>query len=483
MRNFISFLLLLLWLSLGAWFFTCKVMNLCIEPTAPPVKTVVKAAPSKVEIIDPKALKKAYNSVFTAEEDLTLQKSKEEVIFSGSFSASLDEIAFFLKKHTKTRLTITGNYSKDEVNESAFPDLGIARAEQIKAQFQAKGVNPEQLMLQSSVGEGLFDENGRSSNNDVIDFRFSENYEELNETDVKAAFKALRKVQKEAIFYRNDKEITLSERVEKAIDDIVFYLNRNKDQGLDVEIDYEDKEDSGLEGQDIGLLRSYFLKKKYVDQGILKDKITIASNKDFGIFEADNKAKVGAIRLNFIFPDKTDEAKLIEMQLEKALEKELSNQTLLANEESLKTENIQEQKEKQEEEKQYADSGNTPTPPPSKTTAGDSEKQKEITFGFGSDQIRLSSQLQKYVKELKAFLAKYPDKSVMIIGHTCNFGDENFNLQLGKNRAAAAKNLLVENGIFGAKLVVKSKGEYVPAYDNSTREGRAKNRRVEIDIH
>ncbi len=480
MRNFLSFLMLLLWLSLGAWFFTCQVMNLCIEPKPMPVKVAIKAPPSKVELIDPKALKKAYNSVFTAEEDLTLQKSKAEVIFSESFPASLDEIAFFLKKHTKTRLTITGNYAKDEVNESAFPDLGIARAEQIKEQFEVKGVNAQQLILQSSVGEGLFDENGRSSNNDVIDFRFSENYEELNETDVKAAFKALRKVQKEAIFSRNDKEITISERVDKAIDDIVFYLNRNKDQGLDIEIDYEDKEDSGLEGQDIGLLRAYFLKKKYIEKGILKDKVTIASNKDFGIFEADNKAKVGAIRLNFIFPDKTDEAKLIEMQLEKALEKELSNKTLLANEENLKNENIQEKKEAEKEEKQYADASKTP---PIKSTANDSKKQKEITFGFGSDQISVSSNLQKYVNELKAFLAKYPDKSVTIIGHTCNLGDEQFNLKLGQNRAEAAKKLLTESGIYSSKLVVKSKGEYVPAYDNTTREGRARNRRVEIDIH
>lgn len=67
-----------------------------------------------------------------------------------------------------------------------------------------------------------------------------------------------------------------------------------------------------------------------------------------------------------------------------------------------------------------------------------------------------------------------------ISGYTDNVGSDNNNQILSENRAVAVVNYLVEHGIAPERLVAKGYGELNPIADNSTEEGRAKNRRTEI---
>ena len=54
------------------------------------------------------------------------------------------------------------------------------------------------------------------------------------------------------------------------------------------------------------------------------------------------------------------------------------------------------------------------------------------------------------------------------------------NFQIGLERANSVRNYLISKGIAGKRIEVESKGETYPIADNSTEEGRAKNRRVEV---
>ncbi|MCB0477551.1 MAG: OmpA family protein [Crocinitomicaceae bacterium] len=84
--------------------------------------------------------------------------------------------------------------------------------------------------------------------------------------------------------------------------------------------------------------------------------------------------------------------------------------------------------------------------------------------------------------ELAAVLAKKPNWTLVIAGHTDNQGAAQSNLILSKKRAEAVKAYLVEKGANGDKLVVEYYGETKPIADNNTPEGRQKNRRVEMTI-
>lgn len=89
-------------------------------------------------------------------------------------------------------------------------------------------------------------------------------------------------------------------------------------------------------------------------------------------------------------------------------------------------------------------------------------------------------QIKAYREEAKAELSR-ADK-ITITGHTDNVGTADYNMKLSMRRAEAVRDYLVGLGVDPAKLEVKGEGMANPLADNSTAEGRAKNRRVEVDI-
>ena len=84
--------------------------------------------------------------------------------------------------------------------------------------------------------------------------------------------------------------------------------------------------------------------------------------------------------------------------------------------------------------------------------------------------------------ELAGVLMKKPSWKLEITGHTDNAGDDASNLILSKKRAEAVKTYLSSKGIDIGRFVIQYYGETKPIADNSTAEGRAKNRRVEMKI-
>ncbi|MBL4862077.1 MAG: OmpA family protein [Crocinitomicaceae bacterium] len=84
--------------------------------------------------------------------------------------------------------------------------------------------------------------------------------------------------------------------------------------------------------------------------------------------------------------------------------------------------------------------------------------------------------------ELAQVLVKKSEWKLQIAGHTDNVGNNQNNLVLSKKRAEAVKAFMVANGISADRFSVLYFGETQPIADNSTKEGRQKNRRVEMTI-
>jgi OOP family OmpA-OmpF porin len=70
---------------------------------------------------------------------------------------------------------------------------------------------------------------------------------------------------------------------------------------------------------------------------------------------------------------------------------------------------------------------------------------------------------------------------IVAVGHTDSIGTDAYNQKLSIRRAEAVKKYLVSQGIEAKRIYVEGKGESQPVADNKTKEGRAKNRRVQIE--
>ena len=77
---------------------------------------------------------------------------------------------------------------------------------------------------------------------------------------------------------------------------------------------------------------------------------------------------------------------------------------------------------------------------------------------------------------------EFPDTDLFIEGHTDSTGDADYNMALSQRRAQAVAAYLQSQGVQSERFTVKAFGETKPRFDNGTKEGQAKNRRVEIGI-
>lgn len=104
-----------------------------------------------------------------------------------------------------------------------------------------------------------------------------------------------------------------------------------------------------------------------------------------------------------------------------------------------------------------------------------------VKFPNNSSVVPNSSKAE--IKELAEFMTSYPLTKVTIEGHTDSSGEAKYNQYLSEKRAKSIAKILVdENGIDSARVEAVGYGEEKPLADNSTAEGRKKNRRVEAVI-
>lgn len=107
--------------------------------------------------------------------------------------------------------------------------------------------------------------------------------------------------------------------------------------------------------------------------------------------------------------------------------------------------------------------------------------QNELLFAF--DSFELSEDAKGILDKLIPVIEDVPDTKLKIIGHTDNIGGKSYNDNLSLNRAKSVASYLSAGGIDRNSIIEQGKGFSQPVADNTTEQGRAKNRRVEIFIN
>lgn len=226
---------------------------------------------------------------------------------------------------------------------------------------------------------------------------------------------------------------TVSENLDKGVLNIKEYLNENDNKSFNITGYYTSNETNTSAFSNLGLARANSLKNYMISKGISAKLINTFGELNDAIVSDENKVLFGPLSLG-ILTGTEDVSKVSKEDEElKAICEKIKNNPL------------------------------------------------KLYFDTGKAQINLSEDQRQKFTDISRCVNKL-GSTVQIIGHTDNTGNPKMNMILGKNRANFVKNYLVKNGILEGKIIASSKGQDKPIASNATKEGRIKNRRIEVTI-
>lgn len=127
-----------------------------------------------------------------------------------------------------------------------------------------------------------------------------------------------------------------------------------------------------------------------------------------------------------------------------------------------------------------------PAPKPAPVPVPVAPVSEKVTFAadafFDFDKAVLKKDAGAKLDDLVSKVKGVNLEVIIAVGHTDSRGSDAYNQKLSLRRAEAVKKYLVGKGIEANRVYTEGKGEKQPVADNKTDEGRAKNRRVEIEV-
>jgi len=120
-----------------------------------------------------------------------------------------------------------------------------------------------------------------------------------------------------------------------------------------------------------------------------------------------------------------------------------------------------------------------PPPPPPPPAPKKIELSADAYFDFDKATLKPAGK-EKIDAELVAPMKEHPNLRALVEGHTDSIGSDAYNQRLSERRANAVRDYMVSRGIDAQRITTKGWGKSKPIASNKTKEGRARNRRVEI---
>ena len=109
-------------------------------------------------------------------------------------------------------------------------------------------------------------------------------------------------------------------------------------------------------------------------------------------------------------------------------------------------------------------------------------KTTTLKVQFEAYKYKIDDSISNDIETFANFLEENMGYQVIIYGYTDSSGDKFKNKLLSQNRANSIRKALINYGIDGNRLIAIGKGSQNPIADNSTAEGRAQNRRIEVEL-
>ena len=364
---------------------------------------------------------------FAKNSDLLFALSSSKPNMSKSVSNEFAKVANYLKEHPHKLLLLTGLHKENEKNDTDLLSLGLSRAEALKAGLVKRGVPEEQIITDTEVYNDL-DMTGDNQIIGGMKYYFKSKFLSLTDGsnfDIG--------VEDNLNFERDNSKFMrpLSDPLSEYFSKVVTYMNGNPDKSLMLTGLYGADEENNSLLPNIGLARAQEVKRMLMDMGIKEDQLmTDAEEISLGFFQDNNLT--GGVDFSI---------------------------------------SVKEAGEERSEDTGYEDS------------SFDINKPIILYFETSQKKFDLSDEDDQIIADLVNYVNNNAGTQLTVIGHTDNDGSEKTNMEFGLKRARVVRDYLLKQGLTRKQVVRSSKGASEPIATNSTEEGKAKNRRVEIKIY
>lgn len=272
-RHLLGILLTIIIGTVLYWFFCCQYCTGNIENNQKDVSVAPEVTIKPITLNDP-------DGDFNLEikDNFSFKFSDYHFIepISPELNQGLDQIATYLNNHPEKSLDVKGFYKSVEINNSAFPTIGLARANVIKNLMASKGVNFKNINTYGVLDNDLNRENDTISG--AVNFEVSI-YEGIN-PDQEEALNTLAQTIKAnpLILHFNTAQTTinLTEKQRQKVSDMVDYVYKVDGASITV-TGHTDNEGDRETNINIGQKRANFAKNYLIDNGISSSKISSTS--------------------------------------------------------------------------------------------------------------------------------------------------------------------------------------------------------------
>ncbi len=462
--RFLLFLLLMLWYLFSCYWYVCQIKehncdqinsiimpwkandtkataNNQLKPAAPkpePPKPAPEPeqpkAPSTLAV-PPLEIKDKGKTIVNSKGNFIYNNSNDKFVGNAETGKALQDLSTYLKSNPDRQLLLYGLYNGKEENKTDANNLGLARANDVRDRLIKQGIPEDQIKSNSRLNNRITFTNDQFAPG--IDFKFAN----LPKTDVAKAdtAKTPPPPPPPSFVVRDGKDTVLNTPANTRFATGAFrplndpanaknfrslgdYLKKNNDRNMSISGYYGKDEQNPTNHPNLGVARAEHAKREILKgtSGVTATRITTKGAVRNNLAKDDKGNIIGGLDFNFSVSEKVAE--------------------------KLKAES------------------------------------RNLYFESGSNNFKVTPELQKYFRDVKTYLAQSPESNVLLTGHTDNEGESADNQRLGKQRANFVKNQLVSINIDKEKILVASKGETKPIAPNTTAEGRQKNRRVEMII-
>ena len=256
----IWWVLLLAWITGSAYWHVCKIEKLCDEPIV-------------VTTIEPEVIIPPTPPLLIADSPYLVLKSAGNFKFAkGGVIADktdvypeMDSLALYLAANQKKSLTITGFYSSKEKNTTNFPDLGLARASDVKNWLISKRIQESKISIKSQRKEDIIFDNDSFVGGIAFNFDKKNSDSEAglaNEQKFESIFKPL-----DLYFPTAGTHYIVTDQNQKFISEAKKYMVQNKERKLII-TGHTDDEDSSEWNLTLSKKRANVVRKQLIYLGI-----------------------------------------------------------------------------------------------------------------------------------------------------------------------------------------------------------------------